>query len=501
MIGYIPYIVSQFLIPMNLILMVVGTFVGIVFGAIPGLSGTMAVMLFMPLTYTMDHATAIIFLLSLWIGGCSGAFIGSVLLGIPGSASAVATCWDGHPMAQKGQASKALAIGMTASFTGTFFSALAAMLLAEKVADFAFAMGAWEYAALCLVAMTMVLAISKGNMFKGLASSCIGLLFACVGYSPIDAELRFTFGNMYLLSGLGMIVVLTGIFAVSHILVTFGKGFSPAPEVDGKGLKGFGLGIQDFKEEMGNIIRSFLIGLGIGFLPGMGSGLSNLVAYSSAKNASKHPEEYGNGAAGGIWAPEVANNAAIGGAMIPMAALGIPGDSTTALLIGALTIHGLEMGPMVFANSGDVVYLMFTTVMAVAAIVLLMQALGKRWFPYILKVPSVYMYPALLVICLASAYVDSGNLYKCGMMMAFCAVGVAMHFGGLPTSPLILAFILGPTLEKNMLKAFQYSGTWTSFFTRPVSGVLMVIALICIFSPIIRAILQRLKGTIGKERG
>lgn len=494
MFAYLPYILSQFIVPVNIILMIAGTFVGILFGAIPGLSGTMAVMLFMPLTYTMEPGTAVIFLLSLWIGGCSGAFIGSVLLGIPGSASAVSTCWDGHPMAQKGQASKALAIGMCASFTGTFFSALVAGLLAETVADFAFAMGAWEYTALCLVAMTMVLAISKGNMFKGLASTCIGLLFASVGFSPIDAELRFTFGNMYLMSGLGMIVVLTGIFAVSHILVTFGKGFSPAPEVDGKGLKGFGLSLTDIKNEFVNIIRSFLIGLGIGFLPGMGSGLSNLVAYSSAKNASKNPEEYGHGAAGGIWAPEVANNASIGGAMIPMAALGIPGDSTTALLIGALTIHGLEMGPMVFANSGDIVYLMFFTVMVVAAVVLVMQSFGKRWFPYILKVPSVYMYPALLVICLASAYVDSGNLYKCGMMMVFCAVGILMSYAGLPTSPLILAFILGPTLEKNMLKAFQYSGTWTSFFTRPVSGVLMVIAIICIFSPVFRTIFAKVKG-------
>lgn len=493
MFSYLPYILSQFAVPSNLILMIAGTFVGIMFGAIPGLSGTMAVMLFMPITYGMNSGTAIIFLLSLWIGGCSGAFIGSVLLGIPGSASAVSTCWDGHPMAQKGQASKALAIGMTASFLGTFFSALIGGTLAEKVADFAFKMGAWEYAALCLVAMTMVLAISKGNMFKGLASTCIGLLLASVGFSPIDAELRFTFGNMYLMSGLGMIVVLTGIFAVTHILVTFSKGFAPMPEVSGEGLKGFGLTIKDIVDEGVNIVRSFLIGLGIGFLPGMGSGLSNLVAYSSAKNASKHPDEYGHGAPGGIWAPEVANNASIGGAMIPMAALGIPGDSTTALLIGALTIHGLEMGPMVFRNSGNVVYLMFFTVMVVAAVVLVMQAFGKRWFPYILKVPSHYMYPALLIICLASAYVDSGNLYKCGMMMVFCLVGFLMDWGGLPASPLILAFILGPTLENNMLKAFQYSGTWTSFFTRPISGVLMVIAIICIFSPVIRAIVDAVK--------
>lgn len=493
MIENLPYILSQFTVPMNLILMFAGTFVGILFGAIPGLSGTMAVMLFMPLTYAMNSGTAIIFLLSLWIGGCSGAFIGSVLLGIPGSASAVSTCWDGHPMAQKGQASKALAIGMTASFVGTFFSALVGGVLAEKVADFAFKMGAWEYASLCLVAMTMVLAISKGNMLKGLVSTCIGLMLASVGFSPIDAELRFTFGNMYLMGGLSMIVVLTGIFAVTHILVTFSKGFTPMPEVDGKGLKGFGLTVKDFAEEAGNIIRSFLIGLGIGFLPGMGSGLSNLVAYSSAKNASKHPEEYGHGAAGGIWAPEVANNASIGGAMIPMAALGIPGDSTTALLIGALTIHGLEMGPMVFKNSGNVVYLMFFTVMVVAVVVLLMQFIGKRWFPYILKVPSHFMYPALLIICLASAYVDSGSLYKCGMMMAFCFIGFLMDWAGLPSSPLILAFILGPTLENNMLKAFQYSGTWTSFFTRPISCVLMVIAIFCIFSPVVRWAIDQVK--------
>lgn len=493
MFEYLPYIFSELIQPMNLALMFVGTIVGIIFGAIPGLSGTMAVMLFMPLTYTMTDSTAVIFLLALWIGGCSGAFIGSVLLGIPGSASAVSTCWDGNPMAKQGRAGKALAIGMTASFIGTFFSALFGGFLAEKVADVAFAMGPWEYTALCLVAMTMVLAISKGNMFKGLAATSIGLILASVGYSPIDAEPRFTFDNMYLIGGLGMIVVLTGIFCVSHILVTFGKGFVENPKVSKEGLKGYGLGIQDFKNEAGNIVRSFLIGLAIGFLPGMGSGLSNLVAYSSAKNASKHPEEYGHGAEGGVWAPEVANNASIGGAMIPMAALGIPGDSTTALLIGALTIHGLEMGPMVFANSGDVVYLMFVTVAVVAVLVFAIQMVCKRYFPYILRVPNHYMYSALLVICLASAYVDSGNLYKVGMMMFFCFVGILMAAGGLPNSPLILAFILGPIMEKNMLRAFQYTGTWTTFFTRPVSGVLMVVAIFCVLSPIFTAVIGRLK--------
>lgn len=493
MLEFIPYIVSQIVQPFNLLLLLAGTVIGIIFGAIPGLSGTLAVMLFMPLTYTMQAGPAVIFLISLWVGGCSGAFIGSVLLGIPGSASAVATCFDGYPMSQAGKAGKALAIGMVASFIGTFFSAILGALLSQSVAEVAFMLGPWEYFSLCFVAITMVLAISKGNMFKGLASATIGLLFASVGFSPIDAEPRFVFDNMYLMSGLSMTVVLIGIFGVSRIIVEYGKGFDPLPEVDTKSIKGLGITFKEIKAQTVNILRSFGIGLGIGFLPGMGAGLSNLVAYSSAKNASKTPELFGKGNPEGIWASEISNNAAIGGSMIPMAALGIPGDSTTALLIGALTIHGLEMGPMVFKNSGNVVYLMFAVVALCAFVTLVLQALGMRLFPQILKVPYHYMYPALLVISLVSAYVDSSSLYKCGMMIVFAIVGILMTYGGLPTAPLILAFILGPTLESNMLKAFQYSGTATSFFTRPISCVLMIIGIGCVFSPIIRTIFVKMR--------
>lgn len=212
----------------------------------------------------------------------------------------------------------------------------------------------------------MVVAISKGNMFKGLSAACVGLLFASVGYSPIDAEPRFTFNNMYLIGGLSITVVLISIFGISMIIHEYGKGFDKLPDVDTKSIKGLGISPKEIMVHWKTIVRSFVIGLGIGFLPGMGAGLSNLVAYSAAKNSSKHPETFGQGEPDGLWASEVSNNAAIGGAMIPMSALGIPGDSTTALLIGALTIHGLEMGPMVFHNSGDVVYLMFGAVMICA---------------------------------------------------------------------------------------------------------------------------------------
>lgn len=493
MIEFMPYILQQVTNPMNILLLLAGNVVGMIFGAIPGLSGTLAVMLFMPLTYSMEAGAAIVFLLSLWVGGCSGAFIGSVLLGIPGSASAVATCFDGYPMSKSGKAGKALAIGMMASFIGTFFSAIAGAFLSQTVADIAFMLGPWEYFGLCFVAITMVLAISKGNMFKGLTSACIGLLLASVGFSPIDAEPRFVFDNMYLMGGLGMTVVLIGVFGVSSIILAYGKGFDPLPEVDTKSIKGLGITFQEIKSNLVNIIRSWVIGLGIGFLPGMGAGLSNLVAYSSAKNASKTPELFGKGNPEGVWASEVSNNAAIGGSMIPMAALGIPGDSTTALLIGALTIHGLEMGPMVFRNSGNIVYLMFFVVVLCAIVCLILQALGMRVFPLILKVPYHYMYPALLIISFISAYVDSSSLYKCGMMLVFSVIGILMAFGGLPTSPLILAFILGPTLESNMLKAFQNTGTAATFFTRPLSCVFMIIGIGCIFSPILKSVYGKWK--------
>ncbi|MEQ2563910.1 tripartite tricarboxylate transporter permease [Ventrimonas sp. CLA-AP-H27] len=493
MLANLPYILQQISNPGNLVLLLVGNIIGMIFGAIPGLSGTLAVMLFMPLTYSMDAGTAIVFLLSLWVGGCSGAFIGSVLLGIPGSASAVATCFDGYPMSKNGKAGKALAIGMVASFLGTFFSAIAAAFLSETVADIAFMMGPWEYFGLCFVAITMVLAISKGDMFKGLVSASIGLLFASVGFSPIDAQARFTFDNMYLMGGLGMTVVLIGIFGVSSIIIAYGKGFDPLPEVDTKSIKGIGITFKEIRENGVNIVRSWLIGLVIGFLPGMGAGLSNLVAYSMAKNASKHQEDFGKGNPEGVWASECSNNAAIGGSMIPMAALGIPGDSTTALLIGALTIHGLEMGPMVFRNSGHVIYLMFAVVAVCAVVCLVLQAMGMRLFPQILKVPYHYMYPALLIISFISAYVDSSSLYKCGMMLVFAIIGIVMAFGGLPTSPLILAFILGPTLESNMLKAFQNTGTAATFFTRPISCVFMIIGICCVFSPILKTIFAKVK--------
>lgn len=493
MIEYLPYILSQISQPMNILLLIFGNIIGIIFGAIPGLSGTLAVMLFLPLTYSMVTGTAIIFLLSLWIGGTSGAFIGSVLLGIPGSPSALATCFDGYPMTLKGQAGKALAIGMVGSCIGTFFGSLFAMILSEFIAEIAFLLGPWEYFALCLLAITLVIAISRGNMFKGLASASLGILFSSVGYSSMDSVQRFTFDNVNLIGGLSMFAVLLGVFGISKILVDYGNGFPTIGELDRSNIRGIGITIKEIRDQTFNIIRSFMIGLWIGFLPGMGPGLSNIVSYSSAKNAAKNPESFGTGNPTGLWASEVANNASIGGAMIPMTALGIPGDTTTAILIGALTIHGLEMGPMVFKNSGNIIYLMFVTVMLCAVVVLLLQFIGIRVFPLVLKIPNHFMYPSLLILLLTNAYTESSSMFDIGLILIFAVVGVIMNYGGLPTSPFILSFILGPIMEINLMKAFQYSGTIISFFTRPISAIFITIAILSVFSPIIIRLINKYK--------
>ncbi len=490
---YVNFILGEYTSIINIMLWIIGNVIGIIFGAIPGLSGAMAVMLFMPLTFTMSSGSAIIFLISLWIGGVSGGFIGSVLLGIPGSPSSVATCWEGYPMTKKGLASRALSIGILASFVGSLFSAIIGVMLSQQIAKIAFAMGPWEYFGLCLLAITLVIAISKGNMFKGLAAASLGLLLSSVGASPIDAVARFTFGNINIYGGLNLTAVLMGVFAISSIIVDFSKGYEPIPKSDSASLKGIGLKMADIVTQWVNIVRSFLIGLWIGFLPGMGAGLSNVVAYSAAKNASRTPEMFGKGIDDGLWASEVSNNAAIGGSLIPMTALGIPGDTTTAMLIGALTIHGLEMGPMAFTNSGDIIYLMYTTVALSAILVAILQMFGKRVFPYILRVPNHFLQPSLLVICLISAYITSSNMANVWLMILFAIVGIVMIIGKMPSSPLLLAFILGPTIEQNMLKAFQYTGTVSTFFTRPVSAVFMIGAILSIFAPAVRYVLARIR--------
>ena len=479
--------VLQLFTPVPLLLMLFGCVVGIIFGAIPGLSGMLGVALLLPVSFGMTPVNGFSLLISVWIGGVSGAFISATLIGIPGSTSSIATCYDAYPMCKKGQVVKALGAGVIGSFIGTFFSTLIAAFLSPVIADLALKLGPWEYFSLCLCAIVLVVALSKGNLFKGLASASIGILIRSVGYAPIDAYKRFTFGNYNLMGGIDIIALVLGVFAVRMITSDYAKGGNPMPDMEKHSFKGIGLTIQDFIDNAVNIVRSFFIGLWIGFLPGMGSGLSNMIAYAQAKSSSKHPEKFGQGCVDGVFASEVSNNASVGGAVIPMVALGIPGDSTTAILLGGLVIHGIEPGPLLFDQHPDFVYMLFGAVLLSAIIVLIIELFTMPLYPKVLQIPYHYLYPALLIICMVGAFTSTNTLFNCGMMLAMAALGIFMDVFKLPVSPMLLAFILGQMLEINLRKGLTYSSDgFITFVTRPVSCAFLLIALATVLWPLIK---------------
>lgn len=475
------------LTPGTFLLIFFASILGIILGAIPGLSGGLGVALLLPVTFGMDPHVGLALLISIWVGGVSGAMVGSILLGIPGSPSAIATTFDGYPMTKNGQAVKALGAAITASFMGTFFSILIATFLSPLIADLALKLGPWEYFSLGFCAITLVAALSKGNVFKGLAAAGLGLMFSAVGFAPIDGYPRFAFGNMYLNGGFDLIALMLGVFAIKQIITDYAQEQQQLPEVNLKDISGFGVTLKEYKDNIVNLIRSFFIGLWIGFLPGMGAALSNMVAYAQAKSSSKHPEKFGKGCVDGVFASEISNNASVGGALIPMVALGIPGDGTTAILLGGLMIHGIQPGPLLFTNNPAIVFTLFATALFAAILVLIQQFFGMRLFPLILKIPYQYLYPVIIVLGFVGVFTSSSTTFNFVLLLGFAALGFIMDIAKLPTSPFILSFILGPMLESNLRKGFTYTDQGIiPFFTRPISGLLLAAAVFSVVWPLIK---------------
>lgn len=477
-----------------------GVLLGVIFGAVPGLSATTGIALMLPVSFSMNSVTGILFLGAIYVGGISGGLISAILIGVPGTPASVVTCFDGYPMAKNGRASRALGIAILSSFIGTFFSIFIAMIFCPVLARFAVKLGPWEIFSLCFCAIILVVTMSKGNMFNGLMAGFLGMMVSCVGIAPIDGAKRFTFGVSNLLGGVNQIGLMLGFFAVGTLVKNFAKGDTATPEIDTKGITGFGISLKEFFSHSILIIKSFIVGLWIGFLPGLGAGLANLVAYAQAKSSSKHPEKFGTGCDEGIIASEVSNNAAIGGAIIPMVALGIPGDTATAMLIGGLMIHGIDAGPLLMVNHPELVYCFFGVLILGAILVLAIQFMGMRLFPYVLRTPTCYLYAAIFVICVVGAYSDSRTMFNCWLMLVMGGVGIIMALGNLPSSPFILGYILGPMLESNLRKGLTYTNDgFLTFFTRPLSGLLLCIALISLGWPFIRDYRDKKRKAAGIE--
>ncbi len=490
------------LTPTGIFLMFMGVAIGIVFGALPGLSATMAIALFLPVTYAMSSSNAMTLLMALFIGAISGGLIAAILLRIPGTPSSVATCFDGHPMVEKGQAAKALGIGVVFSFLGTIFSTVLLMFIAPEIARVAINFGAYEFFSIAIFSLTMIATLSADNMIKGIMAGVIGFMFSTVGTDAIEGAARFTFGTSSLKSGYDMLAVMVGLFAVGEIIAaaeTAHHKNAIVTQPSMKGIKGFGFTLKEFRGQLPNALRSALIGMGIGILPGIGGGTSNMLSYTVAKNADKHPEEFGTGRIDGIVAPETANNATIGGAMVPLLTLGIPGDTTTAMLLGALTLHGLTPGPLLFQNQADVVYGIFAAMLICSVIMLFMEFFGLRVFVKLLSIPKYILLPCVFVLCVIGAYALKNNMSQVIACVMFGAIGYAFKKFDVPTTPFILGFILGPLAEVNYRRGLlRTKGSFLPFLQSPISAVFLGIALLVIILALFKPLRAKRKSAAQK---
>lgn len=478
-------IVSGFLSVFNgycIALIFAGVVIGIIFGALPGLTATMAIALCLPLTYSMGTIQSLCILMGLYIGGISGGLISAILLKIPGTPSSIAITFDGAPMAERGEAGRALSVGVFYSFLGTVISIAALIGIAPVLAQFTLKFGPYEYFAVGLFSLTMVGSLVSGSVAKGLGGCVLGLCLAMVGAAPSSGTLRYTFGFHGLDNGFSMLPVMIGLFAVSEILSAAEAGVKTGKdEAHTYKLKGIGVSLKEFVEQLWNMLRSALIGIGIGILPGIGGGTSNLIAYIVARNQSKHPEKFGTGCIDGIIASETSNNASVGGALIPLLTLGIPGDTGTAMLLGAFMMHGVSVGPMLFKTDGVLVYGVFAATIIATVFMLLVELGCMPVLVKILAVPRHILLPVIMALCCVGAYGNNNRMFDVATVFIFGLLGYVLKKLGFSSTPVILGFILENTVEMYLLRGMQYSqGSWVPFFTSPIALVFYGITLVSV---------------------
>ena len=467
--------------PVLLVLIFVGCFFGIVFGAIPGLTGALAVTLLLPFTYSMTSTYGITLLIAVYVGSISGGLISAVLLNIPGTPASVATTFDGSPMARKGRAGDALLIGVFSSFLGGIFSGLCLVMIAPKLAKIALVFGPWEYFGMGLMGLSVVVSLCAKDRVKGFMSAIIGLILAMVGMDPVSSVNRLTFGQWQLGAGLAQLPTLMGLFALSEVLSqtkTFGQRVETleVQKLHWWPKKGM---LKGCWKTMG---IGALIGTFVGILPGVGQGTASMLSYTQARQSSSHPEMFGTGIEEGIVASEVANNAVCGGALIPMMALAVPGDLITAVLLGALTVHGIQPGPQLFTNSGDLVGIIFFVYIIANIVMYLLMMLLMRLFIKLLKIPLNYLLPLILLMCMVGAVTTNNRIFDAWVLFAVGVVGYMLLQRGLNVAPMVLGFILGRIVESNFRTGvIAGKGSVMGFFSRPIAiglvlfGVLMAV--------------------------
>ena len=463
--------------PHVFLLMAVGVFGGLIVGALPGLSAFTALAIMLPFTFGMDSVTGLTFLVAVYVGGCSGGLISAILLGIPGTPASIATCFDGYPMAQQGKSRTALGAGIISSFVGGIFGAVVLSFLGPYIAKVALKLSPYDYFGIILLALTTVSSLAGDNIVKGLIACLLGICLSCVGTDGLRSVYRYTFGITKLANGFQLVPVLIGLFAVSQIMGNArdkanqkALDFSNTDRSAGERFT-----FREYFQRIRMIIPVSLMGLVIGILPGLGGNISNLMAYSYAQRTSKDPESFGKGNVDGVIASETANNATVGGAMIILLTLGIPGDNATSVILAGFQMNDIAPGPLLFKTQAHLVYAILAAFIVANVMFFLMEYFGLPIFIKMLSIPSMMLYPIVIVCCFVGSYCANNNVLDILIMVIFGVVGYIMKKYKYPLAPMVVGFILAPMLELYLRRSLMKTdGQWMPIMTSPVAAVCIV---------------------------
>lgn len=460
----------------NIGLVFLGTFAGIIIGALPGLSTTMGIALFVPFTFSMDPLSGLAMLGGLYNGSVYGGSISAILLRTPGTAASCATLFDGYPMTQRGEAGKALGMALVTSCIGGVFGVAVLLTVAPPLAKFALSFGPPEYFSVAILGLTIIITLSEENLLKGLIAGILGVLIATVGFDPIEGIPRFTLGYPELYDGIPFVPALIGLFSMGEVIRLVAK----SRQDDGLLTSKLGKLMPTWDEISSikrTLLRSSIIGTIVGILPGAGADIASFVGYSEAKRNSKNPEAFGTGILEGVAASEAANNAVVGGSLVPLLTLGVPGNAASAVLLGGLLIHGLNPGPMLFSNHPDIVYGFMASLMFTNVAIIILGAAGLRIFPHVLKLPKKLLIPIIVILSVTGSYSVSNSYTAVLIMLLFGVLGFVLERFRFPLAPVVLGIILGPMAEDALSQSLLMSrGNYGIFFTRPLSAVLLLLA-------------------------
>ncbi|MBQ7534987.1 MAG: tripartite tricarboxylate transporter permease [Stomatobaculum sp.] len=486
--------------PVNLITTLIGTVLGIVFGALPGLSGTMGIAILLPITYGMDPTPALLLMVSIFCGSLYGGSITAILLSTPGTPGAAATIFDGYPMTKQGRANEALMEAAIASFWGGVFSLVALFTMAPAIAKFSLKFGPIENFMIAIFGLTIIASLSSKNMLKGLISGLIGLLASTVGMDSFVGYARYTFKIAYLQTGLSMIVVMIGLFSISQVLQLVSSSNNAIVDDELiKNLKPAKFTPKDIFRYPLTYIRSSIIGIIVGIIPGAGGSIAAFISYNEARRASKHPELFGTGIREGIAATECSNNTVTGGALIPMLTLGIPGSTACAVMLGGMMVHGLLPGNDLFTVQAKVIYPVMAGMFFANLFFMIIGISCAKYFAFIARVPIYLLAPVIVVLCTIGSFAISNNMVDVYVMILFGLIGYFLIKFEFDITPVVLGLILGRIAEGGLGRAIMINkgsaaGTVRDLLSSPICIVLLVVSIVSLFAPLYREYKEKKKA-------